>query len=374
MRVLVVDDSAFMRKIISEMIAQEPGFEVIALARDGEDGVNKALELKPDLITLDIEMPRKNGLDALREIKVKCHEFKPAVLMCSSLTVAGSQETLKALRLGASDFIAKDPAVVGTNDASFRAELVSKIKALREHRAQFGNDPKDSTKAKAERSEPVRWEDHIDIDRVKAIVVGSSTGGPPALEEIFSRVPGDLRVPIIVAQHMPGVFTKSLASRLDQQSPCKVRHAENGVVLHEPGIYIAQGGAHTKPTRVAGGKIVARQVESLEGAIYRPSVDHLFAFAAEIWGESLLAIELTGMGNDGAEGAVKVRELGGKVIAQSGESCVVFGMPRAVIEAGAANVVLSPAEIGGIIAKMGSAKSVLKIRTDDPNQVFRKGA
>jgi len=363
-----------MRKIISEMISQEPGFEVVAIARDGEDGVQKAIEHKPDLITLDIEMPRKNGLDALREIKAKCHDFNPAVLMCSSLTVDGSRETLKALRLGASDFIAKDPAVVRSQDVGFRAELIGKIKALREHRNEFKNDDPRGKSSKKKTNEPVNWEDQIELNRVKAIAVGSSTGGPPVLEEIFSKIPKTLRVPIIVAQHMPAVFTKSLAARLDQQCPCSVQHAVHGTMINEPGIYIAQGGAHTRPTMIAGRKIVARQVESIEGAIYRPSVDHLFSTAAEIWGDSLLAIELTGMGSDGAKGAKQVRSLGGQVVAQSGETCVVFGMPKAVIDAGAANAVLPPAVIKDILTRMGSTMNLSDHGQDSPISGLRRGA
>lgn len=352
MRVLVVDDSAFMRKIISEMIALEPGFEVVAVARDGEDGVNKAIEHRPDLITLDIEMPKMDGLQALREIRVKCRDFKPAVLMCSSLTVAGSHETLKALRLGAADFIAKDPAVVGSQDAGFQHDLIAKLRALGEHRDSFA-DAKEPEQSGPKAHEPQpRWQDLLALERVRAVVVGSSTGGPPALEEIFARVPSDLRVPIIVAQHMPSVFTRSLAARLDQQCACRVQHAVNGTVISEPVISITEGGFHTRPIRVAGGKVMARQTEHLEGAIYRPSVNHLFAHAAEVWGEGLLAIELTGMGADGATGAQTIRTRGGQVIAQSGETCVVFGMPKAVIDIGAADAILPPPIIGEVLADL----------------------
>ncbi len=351
MRVLVIDDSAFMRKIISEMIDQERGFEVIGTARDGEDGVQKAIELKPDLITLDIEMPKKDGLTALREIKARCHAFNPAVLMCSSLTVAGSQETLKALRIGAADFIAKDPAVVGQNDEGFRSELIAKLRALRGHRDAVRKSATSGSAEQDTQLDQLRSTDELDLKRVRAIVVGSSTGGPPVLEEIFSQVPANLRVPIIVAQHMPEIFTKSLAERLDQQCACKARLATNGTILTEPGIYIAQGGSHIRPTRIAGGKVVTRLVDVLENAIYRPSVDHLFSQAADIWGEGLLAIQLTGMGADGAEGAGRIRARGGQVIAQSPETCVVYGMPKAVVDAGHANALLAPKTIRDLIAQ-----------------------
>ncbi len=346
-----------MRKIISEMIDNERGFTVIGTARDGEDGVAKALELKPDLITLDIEMPRKDGITALREIKAKCHAFNPAVLMCSSLTVDGSHETLKALRIGAADFIAKDPAVVGKNDAGFRGELITKLRALRSERTRTQMSISKAEHATDASTEALRSIEHLDLSRVLAIVVGSSTGGPPALEEIFSRVPATLSVPIIVAQHMPEIFTKSLAGRLNQQCACNVVLAASGVVLSDPGIAIAQGGTHIRPVRVAGRKVVTKLIDDLEGAIYRPSVDHLFSEAAQIWGANLLAIELTGMGADGAKGAEVVRKAGGQVIAQSGETCVVYGMPRAVIESGQADAVLSPKEIRDVIARFSGVGS-----------------
>ena len=354
MRVLVVDDSAFMRKIISEMINNEPGFEVVGVARDGEDGVSKAIDLKPDLITLDIEMPRKDGISALREIKLRCRSFSPMVLMCSSLTVAGSNETFKALRIGAADFIAKDPAVVGKHDAGFRAELIGKLQALSQQRRSTPQGIASEEAEQQNTSISERKKKSIDLGRVRAIAVGSSTGGPPVLEEIFSFVPGGMTVPIIVAQHMPELFTRSLAARLDQQSACTTTVAENGTILSNPGIYIALGGSHLRPTKVAGGKIVSRLVESIEGAIYRPSVDELFTASADIWGDGLLAIQLTGMGADGAKGAKHVKDRGGQVITQLGKTCVVNGMPKAVLDAGASDAELAPKDIQSLLKELGA--------------------
>jgi two-component system chemotaxis response regulator CheB len=347
-----------MRKIISEMINNEPGFEVIATARDGEDGVNKAIELKPDLITLDIEMPRKDGLSALREIKAKCHAFNPIVLMCSSLTVAGSHETFKALRIGAADFIGKDPAVVGQKDEGFRAELISKLKALSASRkgASAGTSKPNAAPAPAGRAAGGN-SDIIDLSRVRAVAVGSSTGGPPVLEEIFSSLSAGLGCPIIVAQHMPELFTQSLASRLDQQCACSAWLATSGSMLDRPGIHICQGGTHTRPTRVAGAKVITRQVEHIDGAIYRPSVDALFEASAQIWGDGLLAIQLTGMGADGADGAQKVKAAGGQVITQAGSTCVVNGMPKAVVDAGASDVELTPGAIKDLLTQLSGSSA-----------------
>lgn len=360
MRVLVVDDSAFMRKIISEMIASDPTFEVVGTARDGNDGVKKAIDLKPDLITLDIEMPNKDGLTALREIKVKCHSFKPVVLMCSSLTTAGSDEALKALRIGAADVIGKDPATVGQKDAGFKTELLAKLHALSEHRSMIQSNPVSSNSKSSPTAPPA---DHsngeIDFSRVKAVVIGSSTGGPPVLEEIFSKLTNELNVPIIVAQHMPELFTKSLATRLDKHCACSADLATKGSIISTPGIHIAQGGSHIKPTKVAGNKIITRLIDSVPGAIYRPSVDMLFTIASEIFGKDLLVIQLTGMGNDGAKGAQDVHKAGGQIIAQSAESCVVYGMPKAVIDLNIVDSILDPKAIRDQLTNLNRG-SILK--------------
>ncbi len=356
MRVLVIDDSAFMRKMIKEMVNSHDSFEVIGTARDGVDGVQQAIELQPDLITMDIEMPNKNGLDALREILARNRTNPPAVLMCSTLTVDGSVEALKALKIGAADFIAKDPQVVGQNDPAFRQELISKLTAIGEHRSQVQST--DTTKkpltinvgpesdSSGTRSTSDDWEVPQNIE---AIVVGSSTGGPPVLEKIFSKLPATLPVPIIVAQHMPELFTKSLASRLDNHCACEAKLASHGTDMTKPGIYIAQGGHHIKPVRIAGNKVVARTIEQIDGALYKPSVDVLFSQAAQLYGSRVLAIQLTGMGEDGAVGAKEIRNAGGHVIAQDDRSCVVFGMPRAVIENGSASAIMTPIDIQKVL-------------------------
>lgn len=373
MRVLVVDDSAFMRKIISEMIASDPDLEVIGTARDGNDGIAKALELKPDLITLDIEMPNKDGLTALREINIKCRDFKPIVLMCSSLTVDGSSEALKALRIGAADVIGKDPATVGKKDAGFKKELLSKLHAIGGHNKFIKEAAAKSGNSNAAPQSPTTSKE-INFSRVKAVVVGSSTGGPPVLEEIFSNLSASLRVPIIVAQHMPEQFTKSLATRLDQHCSCAASLASHGAVLSTNGIHIAQGGSHIKPTKIAGSKVVARLVDSVPGAIYRPSVDLLFEAASEIYGDGLLAIQLTGMGADGGKGAQSVKDAGGQIIAQSATSCVVYGMPKAVIDANLADQVLDPKEIRDLIMALNQETSATKNREDTGTNGFKKSA
>ena len=386
MRVLVVDDSAFMRKVIREMIQTDDILEVIDTARDGVEAVEKAIKLKPDLITMDIEMPRKNGLDALREIMIQCKSDDPAVLMCSSLTVDGSVEALKALKIGAADFIAKDPQVVGKHDPDFQRNLLAKLRAIGSHRRRMrspatnGSITASARSRSQSRSIPIDTEQNIPNglwtsfddwempSKIDVIVVGSSTGGPPVLEKIFSNLPATLPVPIIVAQHMPELFTKSLASRLDSHCSCGSMLADHGTTMTHPRIYIAQGGHHIKPTLVAGKKLVARSVDEFPGAIYKPSVDLLFSTAAKLFGSGVLAIQLTGMGEDGGDGARMIKAAGGQVIAQSERTCVVYGMPKAVVDNGSACAVMSPEDIQKVLLRIcnstqsGGENGVLEAR------------
>ncbi len=369
-KVLVVDDSAFMRKIIVQMIQSDPEFEVVGIARNGQDAIDQAQKLKPDIITLDIEMPVMDGLTALRRIKAVCHAFNPHVLMCSSLTMDSSNEALKALRIGASDVIGKDPAIVGKGDDGFKAELLAKLKVL----SQATHTPH-TTHAKSKQPAgaaptsraPASTQDFaIDPSGFDAVVIGSSTGGPPILEKILAKVTNKLSVPIIIAQHMPELFTRSLTTRLGNICSCGATLAEKGVLIHKPSVYIALGGYHIKLTRVAGNKVVSRLIEEQPGALYKPSVDLLFESASALYGSRLLAIQLTGMGEDGTAGAKAIRKAGGTVIAQEASSCVVYGMPKAVIEAGAASAILTPAQIQGVLSAFCGGSSV---STGDSEQI-----
>jgi len=354
-RVLVIDDSAFMRKIISGMIDQAPGLEVIGQARNGRQGVEMAQELKPDLITLDIEMPILDGLGALREIKIKCRAGNPAVLMCSSLTTQGSTEAFKALRLGAADVIAKDPATVGKGDAGFRDELISKLKAIGGgRRKQQPRTPSSQRPRGSETTEapPPDLPAQLSISGVTAVVIGSSTGGPPALEDILTTMPAGLTVPIFIAQHMPPVFTQTLASRLDQQCVCGATHIDGRTTINANTIYVAQGGKHMHLSRIGDASPRATVKDEPESAPFRPSVDTLFSTASRVFGPGLLAIQLTGMGEDGAAGAADVRAAGGKVIAQHPSTCVVYGMPKAVVESGNADALMTPQQIANTLRSL----------------------
>lgn len=342
MRVLIVDDSAFMRKVIKQIIESRKEFEVVGIARDGVEAVEQAKKLQPDLITLDIEMPNKNGLDALREIRLTCRQHPPAVLMCSSLTEQGSAETFKALRIGAADVIAKDPQKVGAGDEHFRRELIEKLLAIGGHRTRLRSLGVEQCNASVHTT-PAHTKtdlDNLDLGAsFDAIVVGSSTGGPPVLEELFMALPATLPVPIIVAQHMPALFTASLANRLNLNCACDVTMMTHGMQTRNA-IMIAQGGKHLRLTRIRAGAVIGRAIDDIPGAIYRPSVDVLFQSAADVFGGRVLAFQLTGMGEDGAKGAGAIKKAGGAVVCQSEHSCVVYGMPRAVVDAGHADALL----------------------------------
>lgn len=348
MRVLVVDDSAFMRKMITRMIEEARGLEVIAQARNGREGVELAEKLKPDLITLDIEMPELDGLGALRQIRIRCRKEDPAILMCSSLTTEGSAEALKALRLGAADVIAKDPAVVGKNDDGFRKELITKLKAVgasRLQRRRAGTPAVAPPTPRPDTPAPRQ----IDLSGIEAVLIGSSTGGPPVLEDILAPLPPGLRVPVFVAQHMPGVFTKTLAARLDQHCANGARLIAEPVAIEGPGIYVAEGGRHLH-LESSRGVVRAEMRAEPADALYRPSVNVLYSTGARAYRGRVLGIQLTGMGDDGAKGASELRRAGGIVIAQHESTCVVYGMPKAVVESGQADGVMTPAQIAGLLA------------------------
>jgi two-component system chemotaxis response regulator CheB len=347
-RILVVDDSAFMRKAISMMLESDPQIKVVGTARNGEEGIEKVRLLKPDLVTMDIEMPGMDGLTALREI-MKKHPVP--VMMVSSITTEGAQATLEALELGAVDFIPKQMSYVSLDIVKIKEELIAKIKDITRRKhvllgrlrrrlgAGAGGPATPSETAGAGATSPhyaaplpgSRRQHHVDI-----IAIGSSTGGPPALQEVLPKLPANLPVGVLVAQHMPPTFTKSLAERLNSLSEVSVQEARDGDRI-EPGlVLIAPGGKHIIAHR-AGGATRARVSDEPVDTLYHPCVDVLIDSVAKGFGGSSLAVILTGMGTNGMVGSRELRQRGGKIIAQDEASSVVYGMPRAVIEAGLAD-------------------------------------
>ncbi len=368
MRVLVVDDSAFMRKAISQALACDPSIEVVGTACNGQDGLDKAKKLAPDVVTLDIEMPVMDGMAALIRIRTECPEPKPAVLMCSTLTSAGSHEALKALRLGAADVIAKDPQALGAGSDSARGELVAKVKAVGEpvvrQRMAMGLAAPTPPAARPVRSAArpdtgplVQAPRSVDLSgkTFDLVVIGSSTGGPPVLETILTALPADFPCPVIVAQHMPFMFTKSMSERLDEMCAVTTVHAEDGMALRAGCVYLIPGGKHGRVKR-AGARLAIEVGEEHKSALYRPSANELFASGAGSCGARCLGVMLTGMGDDGVVGARLLHAAGGPIIAQDAESCVVYGMPRAVVDSGLASAAMPPAGIAQVLARLSPTR------------------
>jgi two-component system, chemotaxis family, protein-glutamate methylesterase/glutaminase len=318
-RVLVVDDSAFVRKALSRMLGDASDIEVVGTAVDGQDGLEKALALRPNVITLDVKMPRVDGLEALRRIMSEC---PTPVLLLSSLTSEGADVTLRGLELGAIDFVDKSSVQGHMNLLGLAEELRAKVRALA-----------GAQRRPAARPAPRPAEPPPALGKVQAVVIGTSTGGPAALQAIIPRLPPNLPVPILIVQHMPVGFTRSLAERLDQKSALVVREARDGEPPQPGRALIAPAGRHLKLRRVQGEPRVWLDHEP-ESALHRPSVDVLMQTAARVYGAGLLGILLTGMGSDGVEGMRAIRASGGRTLAQSEDSCVIYGMPKAALEAG----------------------------------------
>ncbi len=343
MRVLVCDDSAVMRKAISQIIASDPTLEVIDTAKNGREAVEKAIALKPDLITLDIEMPEIDGLTALSRIM---SQAPTRVLMVSSLTKEGSRSALTALRLGALDFVAKDQSQITLAVDTLRDQILSKIRTLREARA-----PRAIARTLSHTAEPEGPQ--FAPGTFDVVLVGSSTGGPPALEQMLTQIPADISCPIVIAQHMPELFTKSMAERLDQHCAVTVVHGENRMPLLRGTAYIIPGGKHGRVLRPAPGRLELEISSEPREALYKPCVNELFASGARAIKNRALAVILTGMGDDGFLGAKELSAQGGKILAQSAESCVVYGMPKSITAHGLAEASLTPTQIGRCLATLG---------------------
>lgn len=326
MRVLVVDDSATIRAVLARQLAATPGVEVVGKAADGLEAIQRVKELRPDVVTLDIEMPRLDGLGALQRIMEEC---PTRVVMVSSLTRDGADATLRALDLGAVDFFEK-PSGAGTQVALEIANVVGeKVRAAAE--ARIGRRSVSRRPALTTTSSgPAairRWKRGV-------VIIGSSTGGPPALREVLSQLPSDLGLPVVVVQHMPPGFTRSMAERLDGMSPLHIVEAEEGSRLEAGTVLIAPGGSHLT---FDSARVVHLNEDPPECGV-RPSVNVTLEAAAKVFGGQVVTAILTGMGVDGTRGAALVRAAGGPVITEDESTCVVYGMPRSVVEAGLSTV------------------------------------
>jgi len=344
--VLVVDDSAFMRRVISDLLSGEPDLEVVGTARDGEEGLEKAAALAPDVITLDVEMPRMSGLEMLERLMA----LNPTpVVMVSSLTRPNADVTVRALELGAVDFVAKPSGTISLDMHKVREELCRKVRAAARaprsalarrapaRRVPAGPAPGGPKPAKCG-----------SLSRV--VVIGTSTGGPSALMEVIPRLPADFPGGLLVVQHMPALFTRYLAEHLDAASALDVREAREGDELRDGLCLVAPGGRHL--VLVEGGRVALDDSPPQHGV--RPAVDVTLESVARSWNGDVLVAILTGMGMDGARGTRAVKARGARVVAQDEATCVVYGMPRAVVEMGLADHVVPLQEIAGVLCRLAA--------------------
>ncbi len=329
-RVLVVDDSALMRKLIPQALKRDSSIEVVGTAMDGSFALKKIEELRPHVVTLDLEMPRMDGIETLREIM---RHHRVPVIVVSAQTAESAKSTMKALALGAFDFVAKPQDAASGHLEEIATELALKIKVA----AASGVPKMVITVPMARRKSPRGAKASQRPTRVVAI--GVSTGGPNALQYLFSQLPEDFPGCLLVVQHMPEGFTEMFARRLDECSPIEVREAQSGDLLLAGRALICPGNRHLKARRLPQGDIaVLADLPRVNG--HRPSVDVLFDSVAKEFGHEAIAVQMTGMGDDGAEGMGAVKAAGGITLAQSPETCVVDGMPRAAIDRGYANRVI----------------------------------
>lgn len=340
-KVVIVDDSLFMRSALSRIIGKDTRFEVVGKAKDGQEGVAMVKDLKPDLVTMDIEMPVMNGLDALKSIMSDC---PTPVVMLSSLTEKGAKATLDAMDLGAVDFIPKAMDKGADNVLSNGEILLDKLFAASRVRMRtLGfKRPESATPAARPTAPATPVKDapkpvgstlqikKSKIPNLKLLVIGSSTGGPKALQEIIPNLPANLSVPIIIAQHMPAHFTGPMAERLNGISNLKVSEVKDGEMLEPGHVYIAPGGVHTRIVASGGGLKASVKEDTGNECVFKPSVDILAASAAEQVGSAAAALMLTGMGSDGSKGFEELKRKGSYVMAQDEASSVVYGMPKAV--------------------------------------------
>lgn len=323
--VLVVDDSAFMRRAVSHLLEEDPQFKVVGIARNGMEAIEKIERFNPDLVTMDVEMPGMDGLEALAQIM----KVNPVpVVMLSSHTKEGAKETIRALELGAVDFFLKDHLLKNPAEQEQVQDFFQRLKEI--VNGKLPNiTPQVQPKVKKElKNKP---------GNIELVFIGCSTGGPSALQAILPRIPRDFPIPVVVAQHMPPSFTKPLADRFDTLCHLHVREVEDGQEVRPGTIYIAPSGFQTRFKKQEDGSVIFVVDNHDERALYKPCIDISLRSAAPIYANRLLAVILTGMGTDGMQGCGLVKRYNGTVLVEAEKSCIVYGMPKAVFEAGFAD-------------------------------------
>jgi len=351
-KVLVCDDSALMRKMLRQMIESDPDLEVIATARDGLDAINKARELKPDVVTMDINLPVMDGITALQVI---VDENIAPVIMVSSLTQEGALTTFEALELGAFDYIPKPDGTISSNIQSITSELIAKIKAASQTRTLFKikqlrksisvtkTKPKVTFKPEKKGIKPTGL-------GYKAVAIGISTGGPKTIFDVLPYLSSELNCAVFLVQHMPQTFTNQFAQRIDKNTPMRCMEAQPGLKVEPGTIYLAKGGYHLTVFKNSKGEVIIR-TPTRPKTLFIPSVNVMMESVLSVFGKDTIGVLMTGMGDDGADAMVKIRKSGGITIAESEESAIVFGMPGEAIKRGGAKIVAPSWEIAENIIK-----------------------
>src|SRR5271163_4334555 len=364
-RVLVVDDSAVVRKVMCDGLAPDAALTVVGTAANGRIALAKIPLLHPDIVTLDVEMPEMDGIEALTEIR-KLYPKLP-VIMFSTVTERGAAITLDALALGASDYVTK-PSNTGSLEATLRrlrAELIPKIKALCAARRSLPAPPS-SAAATASSARAASKQTAREFGRVDVLAIGTSTGGPNALADLLPALPANFPVPIVIVQHMPALFTRLLAGRLNQQSALHVREGLDGEALKPGDVWIAPGGFHMTVEKRGAALVLALNQNAPENYC-RPAVDPLFRSVANAYGTGALAVVLTGMGSDGSAGAQHIHEKGGRVLVQDQASSIVWGMPGQIAAAGLADGTYALKSMAAEICRRAALKRISPVGAARPS-------
>jgi len=347
-RLLIVDDSSFMRSIIKRMLKNYSDIEVVGTARDGVEGIEKVLELRPDIVTMDIEMPRMNGIEATGHIM---SETPVPIIMVSSISLEGARATLDALDKGAVDYISKNIHNSALDVMEIEKDLVRKIRTFGAAKKRAPRTAA-SVKRLSKSFVPVKKPASFVTQNIKSVVIGASTGGPSALQKVLAGLPAGLKVSVLVVVHMPGQFTKAFAQRLNGLCQMKVSEAQSGDEVRAGQVLICPGGLQTRYVRKGAAEVRLEINNEPADSLYRPSVNVAISSVASCFSGRAMGVILTGMGDDGKLGMREIKKRGGKTLVQSEETCTVYGMPKAVIDDGLADKVVSLDMIAAEIVNM----------------------
>ncbi|MES9946894.1 MAG: hypothetical protein B6D77_09510 [gamma proteobacterium symbiont of Ctena orbiculata] len=348
LKVLIVDDSAFFRNRISAALSQANDIEIVGIAADGKEAIERTRRLKPDVITMDVEMPIVDGISAVRKIMA---EMPTRILMFSALTKEGARETLDALDAGAMDFLPKDMSNLGSGVEEANKLLLERVRAVGQSRLSSVRGALGGRRQHTGRTPMTVSQSGVGGRKPELLAIGASTGGPVALRQVLSALPRNYPLPIVVAVHMPGSFTGAYAERLNGVCSIKIKEAADRDLLIAGQCLVAPGGKQLQVER-GPSKYQVRISEPLSGQIYHPSVDLMFTSVADSYRDRALGVILTGMGADGLQGARKLKRAGSVLWSQDQHSCVVYGMPQAVEKAGLSDRVVALDEIGPMLARI----------------------